>query len=107
MPCCVGMITSTRQESSRRRTKLVKPGADGRTTGVKIRACSAKDYHAFRRYFNLGHDMSSDELLVLEYLKRFPHTFTDASQICKQASTLHRYAAEPQWAGPALQILEI
>ena len=49
--------------------------------------------------------MSSDELLVLEYLKRFPNTFTDASQICKQASTQHRYAAEPQWARPALQSL--
>jgi len=50
--------------------------------------------------------MSSDELLVLEYLKHFPNTFTNASQICKQASTLHRYAAEPQWAHPALQSLE-
>ena len=51
--------------------------------------------------------MSSGGRLVLEYLKRFPNTFTEASPICKQASTLHRYAAEPQWAGPALQILEI
>jgi len=50
--------------------------------------------------------MSSDELLVLDYLKRFPNTFTDASQICKQASTQHRYATEPQWARPALQSLE-
>ena len=50
--------------------------------------------------------MSSDELLVLDYLKRFPNSFTDASQICKQASTQHRYATEPQWARPALQSLE-
>ena len=51
--------------------------------------------------------MSSDELLVLDYLKRFPNTFTNASQICEHASIPHRYAAEPQWACPALQILEI
>ena len=50
--------------------------------------------------------MSSDELLVLDYLKWFPGTFTDVSQICKQASTQHRYATEPQWARPALQSLE-
>src|SRR4051794_13546717 len=41
-----------------------------------------KDHDAFRRYSNLRHDMSSDELIVLEYLKRFPNTFTNASQIC-------------------------
>ena len=50
--------------------------------------------------------MSSDELLVLEYLKRFPNTFTNASQICKQASTQHRYATEHEWACPALQSLQ-
>ncbi len=50
--------------------------------------------------------MSSNELLVLEYLKRFPNTFTNASQICKQASTQQCYAKDPQWAYPALQSLK-
>ena len=50
--------------------------------------------------------MSSDKLLVLDYLKRFPNTFTDASQICQRASTQHRYATEPQWAHFALRSLE-
>ena len=49
--------------------------------------------------------MSGDELLVLDFLKWFPNSFTDASQICKQASTQHRHATEPQWAFPALQHL--
>ena len=76
------------------------------THPIPIYEMASKDHEAFRRYISLRHDMSSDELLVLEYLKRFPNTFTDDSQICKQASTPNRYATEPQWARSALQSLE-
>ena len=49
--------------------------------------------------------MGYDELLVLEYLKRFPDSFISASQIYKEAAPQERYATEPQWARRALESL--
>ena len=50
--------------------------------------------------------MSTEEKVILEYLRLFPNEFVSVVQVCKRAAGRKRFTVDPEWARPHLRRLE-
>lgn len=50
--------------------------------------------------------MSTEEIVILDYLQLFPDTFVSPVQVCKRAAGRKKFALDPEWARIYLRRLE-